>query len=111
LENGFSSSLHGRNRGGGHDAARVCEAVGHVGDAEQRRAVEDRRQSRNGAFRGNRTALQEPAADVRLGVASPLRRLALAWLLADRGALDRARTVAAELGDAEAAACRPARAV
>ncbi|HEX3475207.1 MAG TPA: hypothetical protein VHT91_09225, partial [Kofleriaceae bacterium] len=39
------------------------------------------------------------AADVTLGVASSLRRLGLAWLLADRGALDSARAVASELGE------------
>ncbi|HEX3758614.1 MAG TPA: hypothetical protein VHW23_07890, partial [Kofleriaceae bacterium] len=39
------------------------------------------------------------AADVSLGVASSLRRLTLAWLLADQGELARARGVAAELAD------------
>jgi eukaryotic-like serine/threonine-protein kinase len=39
------------------------------------------------------------AADVTLGLASSLRRFGLAWLLADRGALDQARTVASELGE------------
>ncbi|HEX3478226.1 MAG TPA: protein kinase [Kofleriaceae bacterium] len=39
------------------------------------------------------------AADATLGPASSLRRLGLAWLLADRGALDRALAVATELGE------------
>ncbi len=39
------------------------------------------------------------AADEALGVASSLRRLHLAWLLADRGALDEARGLAAQLGE------------
>jgi tetratricopeptide (TPR) repeat protein len=53
-----------------------------------------------GAFEAATPTLEAiPAADVRLGVASPLRRLGLAWLLADRGALDRARTVASELSE------------
>jgi tetratricopeptide (TPR) repeat protein len=39
------------------------------------------------------------AADTTLGLASSLRRLGLAWLLADRGALDQARSVASELGE------------
>src|SRR6185295_16020523 len=44
-----------------------------------------------------------PAADTSLGVASSLRRFGLAWLLADRGALDAARAVAVKLaGDGEA---------
>jgi hypothetical protein len=36
-------------------------------------------------------------ADHSLGVASPLRRFSLAWLLADRGALEEARALAAQL--------------
>jgi eukaryotic-like serine/threonine-protein kinase len=39
------------------------------------------------------------AGDVRMGVASSLRRFVLAWLRADRGALDAARAVAAELAE------------
>ncbi|HWO26398.1 MAG TPA: protein kinase [Kofleriaceae bacterium] len=39
------------------------------------------------------------AADVALGVASSLRRFCLAWLLADRGALDEARALAAQLAE------------
>jgi tetratricopeptide (TPR) repeat protein len=39
------------------------------------------------------------AADEALGPASSLRRLTLAWLLADRGALDPARAVAIELAE------------
>jgi len=51
-----------------------------------------------GAFEAATPMLEAiPAADIRLGVASPLRRLGLAWLLADRGALDQARRVAREL--------------
>jgi hypothetical protein len=40
-----------------------------------------------------------PAADEALGVASSLRRFHLAWLLADRGALDEARVVASQLSE------------
>ncbi|HMG52820.1 MAG TPA: hypothetical protein VK601_05055, partial [Kofleriaceae bacterium] len=39
------------------------------------------------------------AADTSLGVASSLRRFGLAWLLADRGALEPARALAAQLAD------------
>jgi tetratricopeptide (TPR) repeat protein len=41
-----------------------------------------------------------PAADTTLGQASSLRRFSLSWLYADRGALDEARALAAELGEA-----------
>jgi hypothetical protein len=40
-----------------------------------------------------------PAADESLGIASSLRRLSLAWLCADRGALDEARAVAGAMID------------
>jgi tetratricopeptide (TPR) repeat protein len=40
---------------------------------------------------------ESAAADEALGVASSVRRFALAWLLADRGALDEARALAAQL--------------
>jgi tetratricopeptide (TPR) repeat protein len=40
-----------------------------------------------------------PAADESLGVASSLRRFHLAWLLADRGALDEARALASQLAE------------
>ena len=40
-----------------------------------------------------------PAADEAMGPTSSLRRFSLAWLLADRGALEEARTVAAQLGE------------
>ncbi|HEX3758612.1 MAG TPA: hypothetical protein VHW23_07880, partial [Kofleriaceae bacterium] len=40
-----------------------------------------------------------PAADEALGVASSLRRQGLAWLLADRGALDEAHALAAQLAE------------
>jgi tetratricopeptide (TPR) repeat protein len=40
-----------------------------------------------------------PAADESLGVASSMRRVHLAWLLADRGALDEARVLATGLRD------------
>jgi hypothetical protein len=53
-----------------------------------------------GAFEAATPVLEAiTPADVRLGVASPLRRLGLAWLLADRGALDQARRVASELSE------------
>jgi hypothetical protein len=39
------------------------------------------------------------AADVTLGVVSSLRRFALSWLLADRGALDEARVLASQLSE------------
>jgi len=44
-----------------------------------------------------REQLPPDIADVTLGVASSLRRFVLAWVRADRGALDEARAVAAEL--------------
>jgi eukaryotic-like serine/threonine-protein kinase len=46
-----------------------------------------------------RTLLDIPAADTSLGMASSLRRFSLAWLLADRGALEEARTVATQLAE------------
>jgi hypothetical protein len=46
-----------------------------------------------------RTLEAVAAADVSLGMASSLRRFGLAWLYADRGALDQARALAAELGE------------
>jgi hypothetical protein len=41
-----------------------------------------------------------PAADITLGELSPLRRISLSWLCADRGALDQARALAIEVRDA-----------
>jgi hypothetical protein len=53
-----------------------------------------------GAFEpAERTLKAIPAADEALGLASSLRRVHLAWLLADRDALDEARAVAAELAE------------
>ena len=39
------------------------------------------------------------AADQKLGVGSSMRRFGLSWLLADRGALDQARTLATQLSE------------
>jgi hypothetical protein len=53
-----------------------------------------------GAFaRAEQTLGAIAAADVSLGVASSLRRLHLAWLLADRGALEEARVLATQLSE------------
>jgi hypothetical protein len=46
-----------------------------------------------------RTLAAIAAGDLSLGVASSLRRFALAWMLADRGALAEARALAAQLAD------------
>jgi eukaryotic-like serine/threonine-protein kinase len=53
-----------------------------------------------GAFEPGRRVLEEiAAADTTLGPASSLRRFCLSWLLADTGALDHARALAAQLSD------------
>jgi tetratricopeptide (TPR) repeat protein len=53
-----------------------------------------------GAFAEARRVLEEAeAADETAGVSSSLRRFGLAWMAADRGALDEARALATELSE------------